>query len=129
VLQKCNADPFSEMASTLIDSVKKPPKFDRFQAAECTLNSEGMSSIRIQVYASYQGQNRHAYTYVWAYNQEDSESETFPYDNKEEKTGFTRACAALNGPLSQFFRERGLYVTKKTCYNLEDWVDRKREKL
>jgi hypothetical protein len=40
-----------------------------------------------------------------------------------------KACAALNGPLSNFMKERDLYVTKKTCYNLDDWVDRKKEEL
>jgi len=47
VLAKCNADPFSEMASSLIDSVKKPPKFEKFCASETTMNSEGMTTISL----------------------------------------------------------------------------------
>jgi len=57
------------------------------------------------------------------------ESEHFCYDDKVEKTGFSKAIAALNGPLSTFFKDKELYVTKKTCYNLEDWISRKKDDI
>jgi hypothetical protein len=104
VLAKCNADPFSEMASALIDSVKKPPKFERFQASETTMNSEGMSTISIKVFANYQGQTKLASNYLLPYSQNDIDSGEFCYDDKAEKTGFTKAIEALNGPLSTFFK-------------------------
>lgn len=50
-------------------------------------------------------------------------------DNKEEKTGFSKACTALNTVLSTFLKDKDLFISKKTCYNVEDWIDRKKEDI
>jgi hypothetical protein len=50
-------------------------------------------------------------------------------DNKEDKTGFSKACNALNTVLSTFLKDKDLYISKKTCYNVEDWIDREKEKI
>jgi len=50
------------------------------------------------------------------YSQIDMDSGDFCYDDKAEKTGFTKAIAAFNGPLSTFFKEKELYITKKISY-------------
>jgi hypothetical protein len=35
----------------------------------------------------------------------------------------------LNTHLSTFLKDKDLYISKKTCYNVEDWIDRKKEDL
>jgi len=63
------------------------------------------------------------------YSQNDMDSGEFCYDDKTEKTGFTQAIAAFNGPLSTFFKGKELYITKKTSYMVEDWLSRKKDDL
>jgi len=63
VLEQLPQDPFSELAASLMDTVKRPPTFERFQASETALN-ESMMTIKIDVFVNYQGGIRRAFSYI-----------------------------------------------------------------
>ena len=56
--------------------MQRPPIFERFHAAETTLN-EALQTIKIDVFVRYQGQVRKYFTYLVPQNQEEYDSPDF----------------------------------------------------
>jgi len=87
------------MAVALIDSNHRAPQIEKLVATESNL-CEGFQTVRIDVYVKYQGQVTKSNSYLFPYNQEDCEAANFMYDNKQEKTGFTKAAQTINTQVS-----------------------------
>ena len=59
-----------------VQTVKRPPYFERFEATETALN-ESLMTIRIDVLVNYQGGIRKAFSYIVPINQEEYEDHDF----------------------------------------------------
>ena len=53
-----------------MQTVKRPPTFERFYASETSLN-ETMQTVRIDVHVNYQGTTSNAYSYLIPINEEE----------------------------------------------------------
>ena len=111
VLATLPQDPFSAMAVSLIDSNVVNPSLSRLRARETFLCDLAYQSMQIDVYLSYQGQERCFYSYIYTYNE--AEREDFPWDNAEEKTGMREACKVINEQISPLLEGRDLLLIKK----------------
>lgn len=102
VLATLPQDPFSQMAATLIDSVQRPPIFERFEASETLLN-EALQTIKVDVFLQYQGHVKKSFSYLVPLNQEEYDDPDYMFDDGETKSGFKNACAFINSQMTQFF--------------------------
>lgn len=59
-----------------MQTVQRPPIFQKFVAAETALN-EALQTIRIDVYINYQGLDKKVFSYVVPQNQEEYEDQFY----------------------------------------------------
>lgn len=76
------------MAAALIDSIERPPTFEKFVAYETPLNDQ-LNTLRIEVFIQYQGSLRLRSSYIMPINQEDLDDPSFIYDDVQERKGYT----------------------------------------
>ena len=56
--------------------MQRPPVFEKFVASETSLN-EALQTIKIDVYVTFQGQDRKNFSYIVPINQEEYEDPDF----------------------------------------------------
>lgn len=124
VLKSMPQDPFSTMAVELLDINPSAPSFKCLKAKPTYLSELSIETLQIDVYLQYQGIERCFFSYVYTYNE--SEIDALTWDDEEEKTGMTNACAIIN-KLSDQLAEKDIYQYKKIDTFLQGYAQRKAE--
>jgi len=130
VMQQLPQDPYSVLASTLIESQNKPPIIEKVCASETSFGTPSMPTISIDVYVKYQLGAFKANTYVFPYSQEESESEDFLFDHSDDKDKKTMEgiCTFINTKLSDFVKGKELPLSKSAIQTVSAWAARTKAK-
>ena len=96
VLRDKPADPLATIAGLLIESATKSyPVFDRFVAKGAYLmDSPSYETVQIDVYLTFQGRSEIKHSHYFTYDE--AQSEQFPWDKPEEKSGLSSAIKFIN---------------------------------
>ena len=101
VLKERPKNPLEVIAKSLKDaSGLQYPTFEKFNARRTFLNDDlSMPTLRVDVYLSHKGRCIMAHRHIFAYDEE--ERDQWLWDYPEEKMGLNKACALINGELSE----------------------------
>lgn len=113
------------MAVKLVDSNPSNPTVSHLEAFETYICDLTQPSISIDVYLNFQGQTRCYHSHVYSYNQGCLEG--MMWDDAELKTGMSKACDIINGPLTDALRGRELIPIKKVDDFIKLFKEREEE--
>ena len=110
------------MAVQLLKSSVSNPILTKLKARETFVCDLLQKSIQIDVYLSYQGQERCFYNHIYTFNE--NELDSFTWDDPEEKTGLKKACEIINTEVSVLLQGKDITLIKKIDDQLHQFAER-----
>jgi len=128
VMQQLPHDPYSTLATTLIESQNKAPVVENIVACETSFGTPAQLTVSLDVYVKYQNRSFKANTYVFPYTQEDIENQEFIFDNAEAKNGLDGVCTFINNRVAEFVKGKELPLSKSSLQAISSWAARTKQK-
>jgi hypothetical protein len=127
-MQQLPQDPYSTLATTLIESQNRAPTVEKVHASETSFGAPAQTTLNIDITVKYQNRVFKANNYVFPYAQEELEHPEFIFDNAETKQGTEGVCTFINTKLADFIKGKELPLSKAQLGQIGTWANRMKQK-